>query len=210
MRAQSADVAGATGSSPTPPSQTTSGWRKRTARRRHATGARAVTRSGYPPRSRTRDRPADPPLRRVADGRDEYAAGGEHPRGADHRAHWPQRTASRLAAVAAPADALMPSTGLVRRPRWWCAGRRRCRWGCHRGTRAARLLGRHYDQRGRATHSARIRRARVPASLWSALGVFGCAACCVSGRDYPVIVGVAVCRGRCRVGAGVVLSRVRR
>jgi hypothetical protein len=33
-------------------------------------------------------------------------------------AHSPQRTASRLAAVAAPADALMPSTGLGRRPRW--------------------------------------------------------------------------------------------
>ena len=147
-------------------------------------------------------------------------------------AHSPQRPASRLAAVAAAADALMPSTGLVRRPRWWwCAGWRRCRWGRRRGTRAARLLGRHYDQRGRAAHSARARRARVPASSgtgrpWrnrqGGTGHDWRSASSGpplerSGRRRAACLGVVVrssaafpFAGRRRAGGGVVLSRARR
>ena len=147
-------------------------------------------------------------------------------------AHSPQRPASRLAAVAAAADALMSSTGLVRRPRWWwCAGWRRCRWGRRRGTRAARLLGRHYHQRGRAAHSARARRARVPASSgtgrpWrnrqGGTGHDWRSASSGpplerSGRRRAACLGVVVrssaafrFAGRRRACGGVVLSRARR
>jgi hypothetical protein len=48
-------------------------------------------------------------------------------------AHSLQRTASRLAAVVSPADALMPSTGFGPATSA-VVGAGRCRWGCRRGT----------------------------------------------------------------------------